>query len=129
MLPDPASETHSYWSKSVFTYQTMQEIVKNGVRGGVGEIRCRDYLTEPPDGMRLSLFGLNEMAAGATIPEHKHEGEAEFYFIVSGSGTGLHNGREFPISPGDAWLCRAGETHGLLAAPTAPLTFISLFFR
>ena len=115
----------------MFVYDQMKEIVKHNVRGGTGEVRCRDYLTEPPTGMKFALFGMNEMLPGATIPEHQHTEDAEFYFIVSGAGTGFHNGNKFPVKTGDGWLCLQGETHGIFNTthPEQKLVFVSLFFR
>ncbi len=112
----------------MFIYQELEEIKKMNVRGGEGMIRCRDYLQYCPEGMRFSSFGLNEMEPGSTIPEHCHPDSAELYFIVGGTGTGIHNGRQFSVNPCDAWLCNAGETHGILNDSQEVLSFVSLFF-
>ena len=114
----------------MFSYEQMKKIVKQNVRGGEGEVRCRDYIKADPDGLPFDAFGLNEMQPGATIPEHCHADSAEFYFIVSGRGIGLHNGRRFNVGPGDGWLCRAGETHGILNTeiPGQVLSFTSVYF-
>lgn len=114
----------------MFSYAQLQEIVKQNVRGGVGEVRCRDYIKGSSQDLPFNAFGLNEMQPGATIPEHCHEDSAEFYFIVSGRGIGVHNGKTFPAGPGDGWLCRAGETHGILntEVPGQVLSFASVFF-
>lgn len=114
----------------MFSYAQLQEIIKHNVRGGEGEVRCRDYLKGDQTELPFNAFGLNEMQPGATIPEHCHADSAEFYYIVSGRGTGLHNGRSFQAGPGDGWFCRAGETHGILnnEVPGQVLTFISLYF-
>jgi uncharacterized cupin superfamily protein len=114
----------------MFSYAQLPEIVKHNVRGGVGELRCRDYLKAVPGDLSFDSFGLNEMQPGATIPEHCHADNAEFYFIVSGHGIGLHNGRSFPVGPGDAWTCQMGETHGILntEVPGQVLSFVSVFF-
>ena len=113
-------------------YQELPELVKTNVRGGVGEIRCRDYLSGAPDGLAFAQLGMNEMQPGSTIPEHTHAEDAEFYFILEGQGTGLHQGQSFPVGPGDGWLCRRGETHGILnntGQPGQILRFLSIFFK
>jgi quercetin dioxygenase-like cupin family protein len=111
-------------------YELMQEIIKHNVRGGEGEIRCRDYLKADSQNLPFNAMGLNEMQPGATIPEHCHADSAEFYFVVSGHGTGFHNGKSFKIGPGDGWLCKAGETHGILnnEVPGQVLSFVSVYF-
>lgn len=112
----------------MYLYKDLPEMVKQKVRGGDGEVRCRDYLQHCPGGLPFNSFGLNEMQPGATIPEHCHSENAEFYFVVSGQGTGVHNGRVFEIGPGDAWVCEPGETHGIYNRSEIPLSFISVFF-
>jgi len=116
--------------KKMFTYSQMQKIIKQSVRGGVGEVHCRDYIKSDMLDLPFEAFGLNEMQPGASIPEHCHEESAEFYFIVSGEGTGFHNGSSFKVGPGDGWLCKAGETHGILndRIPGQILTFASVYF-
>lgn len=113
----------------MFAYSKLQEIVKHNVRGGVGEVHCRDYLKGPQE-LPFEAFGLNEMQPGATIPEHCHPDSAEFYYIVSGQGLGFYNGSSFKVGPGDGWMCQKGETHGIhnTEVPGQVLSFISVFF-
>ncbi|MEW6712799.1 MAG: cupin domain-containing protein [Candidatus Riflebacteria bacterium] len=116
--------------KNLLSYANLPEIIKHNVRGGIGEVRCRDYLKMEPDGLPFEAMGLNEMQPGATIPEHCHGDSAEMYYILSGKGTGIHNGSRFNVQPGDAWLCRRGETHGILndLHENQVLSFISIYF-
>ncbi|NCB39427.1 MAG: cupin domain-containing protein [Erysipelotrichia bacterium] len=114
----------------MFSYAQLQKMVKHNVRGGAGEVHSREYIKSGMQNLPFEAFGLNEMQPGATIPEHCHEDSAEFYFIVSGQGTGLHNGQQFRVGPGDGWLCKAGETHGILNTDVSGqvLSFVSVFF-
>ncbi len=114
----------------MFEYRTLREIIKHNVRGGIGEVHCRDYLQGTEIDLPFKAFGLNEMQPGATIPEHRHPDDAEFYFIVAGRGIGCHNGRRFAVGPGDGWFCQAGETHGIenTEVPGQVLSFVSVFF-
>jgi len=112
-------------------YGDVEQAVKSNVRGGVGDVVQRYYLAAGASRFPLEAFNLNEMQPGCTIPEHRHDDDEEFYYIVSGTGTGLLNGASFPIGPGDAFFCRQGETHGILntTVPGQVLSFISIFFR
>ncbi|HNX76585.1 MAG TPA: cupin domain-containing protein [Candidatus Rifleibacterium sp.] len=114
----------------MFSYAMIEKLIKHNVRGGEGEIHSRDYIKSGMTDLPFEAFGLNEMQPGATIPEHCHADSAEFYYIVSGHGTGLHNGQRFAVGPGDGWLCRAGETHGILntVVPGQVLSFVSVYF-
>lgn len=114
----------------MFSYSQLQKIIKQNVRGGAGEVHCRDYIKGMPDGMVFDAFGLNEMQPGATIPEHCHADSAEFYYVVSGRGRGFYNGKEFEVGPGDGWICQPGDTHGIHndLVPDQVLSFVSVFF-
>ncbi len=114
----------------IFKYDKLNEIIKLKVRGGEGEVRARDYLGPDSAGLPFASLGFNQMQPGATIPEHRHEREAEFYFVVSGKGMGILNGERFPVGPGDGWLCRKGSSHGILndVYPGQVLSFVTIFF-
>lgn len=112
-------------------YQTMTAVLKEKVRGGVGRVTSRDYLQAADIGHPFAAFGFNELAPGATIPEHRHLDEEEFYFITAGRGIAVVDGESFEVGPGDATHCPAGSTHGILntLVPNQTLGFVSIFFR
>ncbi len=114
-----------------FSYDRLKALVKQNVRGGVGTVESRDYLQGAQVTLPFAALGLNEMAPGATIPEHRHVDEEEFYFITSGRGIALVDGKQIEVGPGDATHCSAGSTHGILntLVPGQKLTFVSIFFR
>ena len=53
------------------------------------------------------------MAPGATIGEHRHEGDEEIYYVLEGRGTMTLDGERFEIGPGDLAVTPAGHTHAL----------------
>ena len=112
-------------------YDDVECRVNKNVRGGVGEVIARYYLNENSSRLRFNALNLNEMEPGATIAEHPHNGEDEYYFIIEGHGTGVLNGRKFDVSQGDSFLCVSGSTHGIFndKAPGMKLKFISIFFK
>ncbi len=112
-------------------YDDVECKVNKNVRGGIGEIVNRYYLNENSSKLRFNALNLNEMEPGATIPEHPHNNEDEFYFITEGRGTGILNGREFTVAAGDSFLCSSGSRHGILnnLVPGQKLKFISIFFK
>lgn len=111
-------------------YDDVECRVNKNVRGGEGEIVARYYLNENSSKLRFNSLNLNEMEPGATIAEHPHAGEDEFYYIVEGRGTGILNGEKFEVGPGDGFMCHSGSTHGILNKLTnQKLKFISIFFK
>jgi mannose-6-phosphate isomerase-like protein (cupin superfamily) len=111
-------------------YDDVECRVNKNVRGGEGEIVARYYLNENSSKLRFNSLNLNEMEPGATIAEHTHTGEDEFYFITEGRGTALLNGRKFEVGPGDGFMCSSGSSHGILNELTnQKLKFISIFFK
>jgi len=55
-----------------------------------------------------------EMPPGTSIGIHRHGNDEELYFILSGSGRMVVDGREYRVSAGDLVLNRRGGSHGLL---------------
>ncbi|HOD41688.1 MAG TPA: cupin domain-containing protein [Candidatus Wallbacteria bacterium] len=111
-------------------YDDVECRVNKNVRGGEGEVVARYYLNENSSRLRFNSLNLNEMESGATIAEHKHTGEDEFYFITEGRGTAILNGESFEVGPGDGYMCHSGSTHGILNNITGQkLKFISIFFK
>jgi uncharacterized protein YjlB len=79
---------------------------------------------------RNDLFGPWEAVEWARLPpggisgEHVHSRTEELYFIVSGAGMMLIDGRECPVGPGDLILTGLGTRHGLRNVGTAELTWL-----
>jgi mannose-6-phosphate isomerase-like protein (cupin superfamily) len=99
--------------------------VRENIRGGHGRAFARDYLAAGDMAGVLSL-GVVPLEPGTSIGEHPHTDNEDLYYIVSGSGTGSLDGAAFPVGPGDAWVARAGHTHGLHNDSPEPLVFLGL---
>jgi len=54
-----------------------------------------------------------------------HRIAEEFYFVISGSGTAILNGKEYPLSTGDFLRLPPGTTHGFVTAEE-PLEMLNL---
>jgi quercetin dioxygenase-like cupin family protein len=102
--------------------------VKEKIRGGVGKALAVDYLA--PDEMAGILMASRiTLEPGASIGEHLHPTTEELYLVLEGEGTGYLDGEPFSVGPGDAWLCKAGHTHGLKSSSEAPLAFFAVLTR
>lgn len=99
--------------------------VKEKIRGGTGKASAVDYLA--PDEMAGVLMASRiTLEPGASVGEHLHPDTEELYLILEGQGTGYLDGEPFEAGPGDAWLCKAGHTHGLKNGDDLPLAFFAV---
>ncbi|MGW5052713.1 cupin domain-containing protein [Actinokineospora sp. NPDC004072] len=79
---------------------------------------------------RDDLFGGWEAVEWAGLPpggvsgEHVHTRTEELYFIISGTGVMLLDGREYPVQGGDVVLNGIGTRHGLRNAGEDQLTWL-----
>lgn len=85
---------------------------KQGLRGGVGTATLAPYLHEG-DMPGIATASMVILSAGASIGQHTHEGTAELYLLIDGSGRAFLDGVSFPVTAGDAFVVRTGHSHGL----------------
>ncbi|MDR2825668.1 MAG: cupin domain-containing protein [Deltaproteobacteria bacterium] len=94
------------------------------IRGGKGKAICRQMLNadDIPAGSPFTMAAVNILPPGCSIAVHKHEGNAEAYLIMSGSGayTG-RDGKVVRVKVGDVTICYDGEIHGLENDTQEPL--------
>lgn len=50
---------------------------------------------------------------GASVGVHLHEGDEEYYYILSGKGVMILDGKRFDVESGDLTAVYPGGTHGL----------------
>lgn len=104
---------------------SLEEKVKEAIRGGTGKASAVDYLA--PDEMAGVLMASRiTLEPGASVGEHLHPDTEELYLVLEGLGTGYLDGEPFEVGPGDAWLCKAGHTHGLRNGDDMPLAFFAV---
>ncbi|MGQ0732108.1 MAG: cupin domain-containing protein [Acidobacteriota bacterium] len=69
---------------------------------------------------------------GSAIGPHEHVGPMaidEVYYVISGAGEAMLDGKTFAVGPGDALLVRPGGSHGLRQRGTEDLVIIVAFQR
>jgi mannose-6-phosphate isomerase-like protein (cupin superfamily) len=101
-----------------------QPSVVHGVHGteGVSQWKCL--------ARRNDLFGAWEAVEWAGLPaggvsgEHVHSRTEELYFILSGIGMMIIDGREYPVGTGDLILTGLGTRHGLRNVGTHELNWL-----
>ncbi len=99
--------------------------VKHSMRGGAGSVE----ITHLEDSDTLSngrLFARLTLPPGASIGTHVHEGETEYYYIISGTGeVEEHDGLK-QVGPGDVVVTGGGDSHSIINTGNHPLEFIAL---
>lgn len=60
---------------------------------------------------------------GASIGEHRHDSETEYYIILEGSGLVKDNGVDTPVKAGDVVVTGDGASHSITNTGTVPLKF------
>lgn len=101
---------------------------RQAIRGGAGAARCADYL-RMGDMDGVVGCGRTELQPGSSVGEHAHPNTEELYLIVEGRGTGVLDGRRFPVEAGDAFVVKAGHSHGIENDSEGILTFVGLLTR
>lgn len=64
-------------------------------------------------GKHLNFFHDDVLAPGVSIGVHRHEGDEEYYYVVSGKGTMTLDGETFAVQAGDITAVYPGGEHGL----------------
>lgn len=75
---------------------------------------------------KVKMFAHAHLEPGKDVAYHKHEGESEAYYILTGSGIYNDNGVETEILPGTVTLTTSGNSHGIKNTGDTMLEFIAL---
>ena len=104
-----------------------QAIEFKNIRNGIGEVEMHK-ICESIDELYGAgrLFNRMIIAPGNSIGEHKHEGDNEIFYFLSGTGEYNDNGTKVQVGPGDTTVCNDGEMHGLVNTGDVPLEHIAL---
>ncbi len=97
--------------------------------GGEGRVLQDLIVGEDVLKEKCRLFGDMILEPGSSIAPHKHEGESEVYYIISGQGFINDNGVEVAVRAGDAYTCKSGDSHGLRNTGSDDLRFIALVIK
>jgi len=94
-----------------------------GVRGGTGTVAAHKLLDLFP-GSAIKSVGIVRLEPGASVGEHSHQGEEDFYYCLSGSGVVVDNGVECPFTPGTMQITRDGESQAIRNTGETELVFL-----
>ncbi|PXA03626.1 hypothetical protein DDZ13_11645 [Coraliomargarita sinensis] len=98
--------------------------IAEAVRGGSGSVSAHKLLDFFP-GSAIKSVGIVRLEAGASIGDHSHEGDEDFYYCLSGSGIVVDNGVEQAFTPGTLQITRSGESQALHNTGETELVFLA----
>ena len=101
-------------------------VTKPAPFNGIGEITVRSLLNGPEEMENKGrVFGHTTVYPGSRIGLHKHEGDSETYYILSGHGKYYDNDTIIDVQPGDVYYCGDGSSHSIEAIDE-PIEMIAL---
>ena len=100
----------------------MKSEIKERLRDGEGNSHFT-YLLDAANEKNARLFAEVTLEPGCSIGSHPHEGETEYYFILSGTGMVNDDGKEVAVAKGDSVITGNGASHSIKNTGSAPLIF------
>ena len=97
--------------------------------GGTGFLLKEALLTMEELGPHCRMFTRATLKAGCSLAFHEHHGEVEAYYILSGKGIYLDDGKEVFVEAGDVTYCADGHGHGLKNIGDVDITFVALVLK
>lgn len=111
------------------TSREMEREVREKMRGGNGSVEIKHIFREDQLTAKARLFAHLRLPAGSSIGFHKHEGEEEIFYILSGRGIVNDNGVEREVAAGDAVLTGGGAGHSVEAIGNEALEMIAVILK
>ena len=104
----------------IFKPKEMRTQVRSIMKDGVGDVTIR-HMVECDDLPNIRFLGEMTLPAGASIGDHTHAAETEYYIITDGIGIVNDNGEDKRVGRGDVIVTGGGATHRIKNAGSTPL--------
>lgn len=104
----------------------METEVRERMRDGTGSVEILHVFRSKELKGRTRLFARLKLAAGSSIGFHRHDGEEEIFYILSGRGEVGEGGPTTTVGPGDAVLTGDGAGHSIVNAGPDPLELMAV---
>ena len=97
--------------------------VAEKVRDGIGTVTAHKLLNLFP-GSSIKSVGIVRLEPGASVGDHSHQDEEDFYYCISGTGVVADNGIDYPFTPGTLQITRSGESQAIRNTGETELVFL-----
>lgn len=98
----------------------MRTQVRSQMKGGVGDVSIL-HVVECEDQENIRFIGEMTLPQGASIGDHAHADETEYYIITEGIGIVYDNGEDHKVVKGDVIVTGRGATHRIKNGGHTPL--------
>jgi quercetin dioxygenase-like cupin family protein len=95
------------------------------MRGGEGTVSLV-HLVECEKEKNIRMLAELTLPPGASIGSHRHDGETEYFLVLSGGGLVNDNGTERAVRAGDAIITGNGAFHSVKNTGTEALVMHAL---
>jgi mannose-6-phosphate isomerase-like protein (cupin superfamily) len=104
----------------------MEKEARERMRDGAGSVEILHIFRSRELKGRTRLFARLRLLPGSSIGFHRHEGEEEIFYILSGTGEVGEGGPASPVVPGDAVHTGDGAGHSISNTGPEPLEFLAV---
>jgi len=109
----------------VIERSSMEKEIRPRMREGKGECTIT-LLAGHQLQKHCRLFSEIEIPAGASIGQHEHTAETEYYIVLEGKGLVDDDGTLVTVNPGDVIVTTGGAKHSVEATGSSPLKLIAV---
>ena len=95
----------------------------------MGDVRLEKLIGQDIRGDKLGLYARVVVPPHSAVPYHKHEGNGEVYYFLTGEGEYSDNGAIRTVKPGDVTWTADGSSHGVVNKGDSELTFMALIIN
>ena len=108
------------------TQAVMSTEVRPAMRGGTGSVTLRHLFSKEEISAKSRLCAVLTLPPGASIGNHRHDGEDEVYYVLKGTAL-LDDGQvRSTLTEGDAVLTGHGESHAIANIGTTDLEILAV---
>ena len=107
-------------SNMIIDFNNIKEQALQNFKGGNGELDTRNYVDD-----KCKIM-LSHHKPGANSGYHKHEGNCEIVYIISGQGYFNYDGNTERVKAGDTHYCPINHSHAMYNDGTEDLVYLSI---
>jgi len=100
--------------------------IREKARGGEGELAIIHLLEKEQLAPHSRLLCKVLIEPGNSMGFHTHEGEGEFFYILSGTAKIIEDDNETLLYPGDTFYTPSGQSHSIEVAGDETLEYLAL---
>jgi mannose-6-phosphate isomerase-like protein (cupin superfamily) len=100
-----------------------------GIAGGEGFGAIKMLVDSCDLYNKAGLLAEVMLEPGSSVGYHKHEGEGEMYYILTGEGDYTEDGVTTRVSEGMVTCVYDGHSHGLKNTGSVPMTFVAVIVK